>query len=288
MKFIIDAKTVTKLSAVLVFTASLAAVSLVGGRMSAVASSDGPPPSFTSAPGEANCSACHASNTVNDGLGSIQISGVPANYAPGQQIQLTVTMARDDATIYGFQMTAIDSTGVKAGTFSLPAQVPAELQLRDNLVGGNLMRQYIEHTTDGIIPTQLGSKAWRMMWTAPAQSVGRVDFYAAGNAADSDNSPSGDYIYTGTAASVPATSFAVGGRVVTPAGVGVRSAFVFLTGPNGVTINALTNSSGFYNFADVPAGVSYSARVASKRYRFPTRTVTVNGELTDINFTGLE
>jgi len=171
-----------------------------------LASASGPSPSHTGAMGEGNCTACHGDFPVNSGEGSMTISGVPANYKPGQQYQITVQTTQQSATIYGFQMTAIDSRGARAGTFVLPQQVPARLQLDEGFVGSNF-RQYIEHTVDGIIPSQFGFNSWTFTWTAPVRRVGKISFNAAGNAANSDGQTSGDYIYT---TSKPALSGSAG------------------------------------------------------------------------------
>ena len=159
------------------------------------ASAFGPTASHTNAPGESNCRACHTEFPLNSGGGGISISGLPANYLPNQQITMTVTTSQETAVNYGFQMTAIDATGKKVGTYTLPSQSPLQMQVINGSVGGN-PRYYIEHTSDGIIPTAFGSKSWTFVWNAPAQRVGKVSFYAAGNAANSDGRTSGDYIYT--------------------------------------------------------------------------------------------
>jgi hypothetical protein len=159
------------------------------------ASASGPTPSHTSAPGEANCTACHSDFPVNTGTGSVTIGNLPANYLPNQQIPITVTTAQVDGVIYGFQLTVVDNQGRQVGTYTLPSQTPQQLQIMDGIVGGNL-RRYVEHTVDGIIPTQFGSKTWNFTWNAPNRRAGKVSFYVAGNAANSDGSTSGDYIYT--------------------------------------------------------------------------------------------
>ena len=155
----------------------------------------GPSSSHTNAPGEANCTACHSDFVVNSGTGSTVITGVPANYLPNQQVQITVTTSQTDAVIYGFQMTAVDSLGRGIGTYTLPPQNPVQIQAVNGIVDGNV-RTYIQHTSDGVIPTQFGSKSWTFTWNAPAQRVGKVSFYAAGNASNSDGNTSGDFIYT--------------------------------------------------------------------------------------------
>lgn len=157
----------------------------------------GPSPSFTNAPLENNCTVCHT-GSVNTGTGNVVITGLPANYLPGQQIPLTVTVSQSDAVVYGFQMTALDANGLKAGTYTLPAASPSQLKLVNNVIGG-AERQYIEHTADGVTPTQFGTKSWTFVWTAPAQRVGKIGFYAGGNAANGNGLSSGDQIYTTSA-----------------------------------------------------------------------------------------
>ncbi|MDQ6787503.1 MAG: FG-GAP-like repeat-containing protein [Acidobacteriota bacterium] len=159
------------------------------------ASASGPATSHTNAPNEGNCTECHASFPVNSGTGKISISTLPVNYLPNQKIPITVTVSQSDAVIYGFQLTAIDNQGKKVGSYTLPAQSPPQLQVLNGFAGGN-QRQYIEHTVDGVVPTQFGSKSWTFTWNAPTERVGKISFYAAGNAANSDGSTSGDYIYT--------------------------------------------------------------------------------------------
>jgi hypothetical protein len=157
--------------------------------------SSGPSASYTNAPGETNCTACHTGNSVNDSSGNLTISGLPANYLPNRQIPVTVTLNRADAVIFGFQLTAIDTQGKRVGTFTLTPQTPPQLQTLSGNVSGN-QRQYVEHTINGIIPTQFGTKSWTFTWNTPPQRVGKVSFYASGNAANSDGGTSGDFIYT--------------------------------------------------------------------------------------------
>lgn len=169
------------------------------------ASASGPSPSHTNAPGEANCTACHTQYPVNSGSGNVTISGLSANYLPNQVIPLTVKVSQVDAVLYGFQLTAIDGEGKTVGTFTIPTETPQQLQTVAGIVGGN-QRTYVEHTLSGTTPTQFGSKLWGFTWKAPPQRVGKISFYVAGNGADSDGSPSGDYIYTASRATFAGTA----------------------------------------------------------------------------------
>ena len=170
-----------------------------------LASASGPTPSNTGAPGESNCTTCHAQFPVNSGSGNTTITGLPANYLPNQAIPLTVRVSQVDGVIYGFQLTAVDGEGKRVGTYTLPTTAPQQLQRVDGLVSGS-QRTYVEHTIDGTTPTQFGSKSWTFTWNAPARRVGKVSFYVAGNAADSNGGTAGDYIYTSSKATLSGTA----------------------------------------------------------------------------------
>lgn len=202
---------ISRIKVFVVLTAMLACVAAAhfnsrkDGRT--LASATGPAPTFTGAPGESNCTACHTTFDVNSGTGNVTIVGVPKNYLPGQQIPLTVTVSQSDGVLYGYQLTAVGPTGGKVGSYSFAPTSPPIIQLVTGFVNG-VEREYIEHTINGITPTQFGSKSWTFEWTAPSSRVGKVSFYAAGNAADSDGGSNGDRIYTTSAASLSGTAIA--------------------------------------------------------------------------------
>lgn len=79
----------------------------------------------------------------------------------------------------------------------------------------------------------------------------------------------------------------VSGRVTTAEGSGIRNVRVSLTDQTGVVRTALTGSFGHYRFDDIEAGQTVVLSIAAKRYVFasPTRIVTVQEELADIDFT---
>ena len=156
------------------------------------AHSFGAPPGETGAPGETNCTVCHA-GVANSNGGSITISVVNAmTYSPGETLNLTVTVSDPTAMRWGFELTArLASNGMQeAGTLSLPAgDTLAQLESSGSL-------QYVTHTSAGTRPGTSGGASWDVLWTAPATNVGAVTFYAAGNAANNNGLPTGDHIYT--------------------------------------------------------------------------------------------
>lgn len=181
--------------------------SLKGTPVSAFTS--GPPSSRTGAialgsfSAEPSCSACHGGNPLNDAGGTFSITA-PSTYTPGQDVTVTVTLNRANRQQYGFQLTALTETGAKAG--DLVVTDAARTQLA-NGTAGFAGRQYIQHTASGIAPNGTNQNTWTFTWRPPAQAIGKVTFYAAGNAANGSGS-GGDFIYTTSRAIDPATTVA--------------------------------------------------------------------------------
>jgi hypothetical protein len=276
-----------KLLIILTVGATVSSFQLMNAN-SASALSSGPPASFSGAPSENSCVACHSQFPVNSGVGNVQILGVPPTYTPGQQYPISVRVNDKEATIYGFQLTAIRSNGQAAGTFQLPSEMPAKTQISQGIVGGNI-RDYVLQTIDGLFTTGVfGSNTWHFFWTAPTENVGTVSFYAAGNGANSDGMTWGDYIYTTSVSSSFSSNVSVSGQVFTSSGAPLRNARVSITGPGGYARSTLTSTFGFFSFPDVPTGETYTVSVFSRTFRFNPQTITVNSQITDLNFTGLE
>ncbi len=105
----------------------------------------------------------------------------------------------------------------------------------------------------------------------------------------SPNFPTGGVLTPGNVnAPISSSGFSISGQVTTPGGLGLRNAIVALTNSQGVRVTATTSSFGIYSFNNVPSDGTYILGVSSKRYRFNVRTLTVNGNLTNIDFVGLE
>ncbi len=79
----------------------------------------------------------------------------------------------------------------------------------------------------------------------------------------------------------------ISGKVTTLNGNGIRNVIVTLTDTEGGVRTTVTGSFGIYRFTDVEAGHTYILTAQAKKYLFanPTQVVTVNDELTDIDFT---
>ncbi len=158
------------------------------------ASSGGPPAARTGAPGEGNCTGCHASFPVNSGSGTLTIIA-PSNYIPGNTYPITIRLQQSAQSRWGFQITALTAANQPAGTLLVTNATNTQKVVST--------RQYIHQTSAGTFNgTANGPVEWQLSWQAPATSVGTITFYAAGNAANGDGSTGGDYIYT-KSASVP-------------------------------------------------------------------------------------
>ncbi|MCS7024584.1 MAG: hypothetical protein NZV14_07265 [Bryobacteraceae bacterium] len=192
----------------------------------------GPDPRHTGAPGDQTCarSGCHA-GTLNPPGGSVTISASGGtSYVPGQRQRITVTINDAAQQVFGFQATArLESnlTGGQAGTFT-PIDNRTAVLCDDGRVrpaagcGAQFPVEFIQHT--GV---NLAQNTFSFDWTPPATNVGNVRLYVAGNAANGNNTASGDRIYTTSLTLTPA---AAGGPRPTIAQGGVTDAFNFVGG----------------------------------------------------------
>ncbi len=89
--------------------------------------------------------------------------------------------------------------------------------------------------------------------------------------------------------STPTAAFvSVAGRVTNAAGQGLGGVRVSMADLGGVTrVSTVTSSFGYYQFDNVATGAMYSFTPVSKRHTFTPQTITVNDNLTDLNFTAL-
>jgi hypothetical protein len=175
--------------------------------------SSGPLPSFCGVeplggkPAENNCTACHitfddmAMEIPNLNLpgGAVEILDLPALYDPGDTYPIRVRLASDSTEVFpgrlwGFQIGSVAKiSGEGAGTWILPSD---SLQIVTGYPGDYATRNYVEHTTIGTRPGLGGPVEWTFSWRAPDPGVGTVGFYIAGNAANGNGGPDGDFIYT--------------------------------------------------------------------------------------------
>jgi hypothetical protein len=159
---------------------------------------DGPPPGFSGGFGEASCHGCHSEMELNDSRGKAVLAGVPERYAPGQVYPLTVTLTRPGFAVGGFELTArFEDGGAQAGALAVPPDQQGRLA-----VATDRDVQYAYQRLPGSERVAPDTARWTLLWTAPAQG-GAVQFNVASNAANQDESTSGDYIYTTVARANP-------------------------------------------------------------------------------------
>ncbi len=159
--------------------------------------SGGPPAYRTGAPGdEGTChdTGCHNSFELNSGEAKFLITGA-GTYIPGKFIELEISFAESAGTFHGFEMTALDAHDNRVGKFKRTGKFTRVISPNDKSRG--LRKEdkgkYIEHTAAGN-----KKKTWRVRWKSPLDKTGPITFYAAGNEADGDGNPTGDFIYTKT------------------------------------------------------------------------------------------
>ncbi len=155
----------------------------------------GPPPAHTGGFGEPTCRECHFDGGLNEPGGAVAITGAPGDYSANRSYYLEVTLHRAGMLRAGFQLAARFADGDSVGR---PAGSLARTDARTAVVWDTATHVgYIEHTALGSTVTNAAAR-WRIRWTAPATPRGAVVFHLAANAANDDESPLGDFIYTAT------------------------------------------------------------------------------------------
>lgn len=185
--------------------ARIAVAVLVTSASLAFAFSSGPPDGRTGAPAvaavtaEPSCRDCHTSFALNLAGATLQILDVPPFYWPDSlytiRVRMTSTFGAAAQRRWGFELTAVTaSDGQGVGTFDVTG-IPT-LQLVAGTDPGKTTRRYVMHTSAGTFPGTAGPTEWAFKWRPPATDVGRIYFYAAGNASNNNFTTSGDHIYT--------------------------------------------------------------------------------------------
>ena len=160
------------------------------------------PPADRSGVSGVTCSTsgCHNDLPANAGGGSVSITGLPAEWTPGVPYPLQVSVSHSGASLYGFQMTAVDSTGAQAGGFAIGMGTA----IQSGSVGGKTI-EHMQHSSAS------PNNTFSFSWTAPeTSSTGAVRFNVAANAANGNFNQSGDFIYFRETSISPVTLTAEG------------------------------------------------------------------------------
>lgn len=150
---------------------------------------NGPDAGLTNAPGESTCVDCHNSSPLDGGPGTatIDVNNLSTTYYPGGgEVVVNIAVQQKYINGFGFEITALDDQGNKAGSFSVPSGVGAKIITKNG-------KEYVTHSKPG------GSNqtaSWDIKWTPPATDIGNVTMYASFVSADLDGTNQGDDVYT--------------------------------------------------------------------------------------------
>lgn len=254
----------------------------------------GPPPFFTTAPGDAPgvaCTYCHgAEGPLNSGGGNVKINFPNGQtYTPGQTQTMTIVITDSQAHYYGFEMTArLDSnpSSTQAGNFTPVQQAGGAQQVicaQYDLApaGGcpsseNNGIEWIEHSQQPFTTNQI-----QVQWTPPSTNQGNVHIYVAVNAAPISGGQPVGHIYAVDYVLTP------NGSTPAPGGGG--------TPPS---ISAVVNGANFVNSIQAGSFVSIFGKQLSTQTmnwdgaiqngKFPLTlggtSVTIDGNPAPVNF----
>lgn len=138
----------------------------------------GPPDKHTRPPD--TCTHCHKDFTLNAFNGEFRIIGVPQEYIPAKIYPIIVKIYQAGQRRWGFELQATSGS----------------ILVTDNTNTHLYGRKYLKQTSVGTYAGYTTGATWYFKWQAPTTGINTVLFYAAGNAANNDGSPSGDCIYT--------------------------------------------------------------------------------------------
>jgi uncharacterized protein (TIGR03437 family) len=166
---------------------------------SVMARSAGPPTKRTGAgvDGGLSCPACHRTFAPanSDPRGSVKLEA--ASYTPGTKQTLKVTVSHPDSKRWGFELTARLATDdtKQAGTFTVTDLIRVQCE-GDVDAPCSGKQEFASHNRNSFDKGANGTETFEVEWTPPAQDVGDVVFYFAGNAADGNGNNQNDNIYT--------------------------------------------------------------------------------------------
>lgn len=164
--------------------------------LTAAANRDGPPPAHTGGFGEPSCVECHYDWDANSGAGQVRIEA-PAYFVAGHTYDIIVLLRDPDMAVGGFQLSArFDAGGRNAGHFGTDS--PGSRVTVNSRAGYDI--EYASHDPGSLDPGEAGKARWVVRWTAPTDGA-TIVFHVAANAANDDDSPFGDRVYTTSARS---------------------------------------------------------------------------------------
>ncbi len=182
----------------------------------------------------------------------------------------------------------LDITSPTSSVQALPATVPPSFTVSwaGNDTGSGIGRYTIYVSDNGGPFLPFLQDTTQTTGVFNGQAGHTYGFYSI--ATDAAGNREGPKTVPDTTTTATAAQPTVSGRVLTPAGAGIRAAQVRLIDANGITTVSTTSSFGVYQFANVVPGQTYTLSVSSKRYRFTPRMQLVTESITNLDFFGLE
>ncbi len=234
--------------------------------------STGPPIKRTGAPidGGLDCTACHRTFAPanSDPRGTVTIDA--RTYNPGVTQTIRVIVHHPESSRWGFQLTArqVSDPSKPAGSFVESDSIRVRCDDGTNLGSAGPCNenqaQFASHTQPATSQGEGGQRVFEVQWNPPANEVGEIVFYAAGNAANFATGNQGDRIYT--------TQETIGGQgactlTTRPTLRSVTNGASFATSP-GISINSMLSIFGL-NF-QVPGRSRRALRGDYVDGKFPT------------------
>lgn len=172
---------------ILLSTIVILGLSYVWTSENAHTNSSQPPLATTGAPGDnGSCarSGCHIGSGANTGPGAVMINFADGatTYLPNTVYDMEVVVMDATGAEFGFELVALDANENSIGEFINGA---SNTNIRNS--GG---REYIHHTNSNT------NNRFTFQWMSPSEPATDVTFYVASNAANGNNSRTGDQIYT--------------------------------------------------------------------------------------------
>ena len=156
---------------------------------------EGPLPNMAGGFGDGTCRTCHLENPLNAAGGRLELTGLPAGYAPGRSYTIVVSLWRTALERGGFEIVARFAAGQQKGHQAGTWDIGTNTRLQIVRSQQDSQLQFVQHTTAGSTTSSPGTITWQARWTAPEAST-PIQFNVAANAANDDASPIGDYVYT--------------------------------------------------------------------------------------------
>jgi len=138
------------------------------------------------------CTACHTTNALNSGPGSVRIVGLPSAWLPNETYRLQVIVSDPIAIRFGFELSATGVANRDQAGVLIPS-TDGRTQILEATIDGKVI-QFLEHTSLG--STIGSSNVFQFTYVTPADpNFGSIRFNVAGNAANGDGTNRGDFIY---------------------------------------------------------------------------------------------